>query len=66
MTTSNRSQFTGAAERDAKEDAMAATIVRGLEKELTKWTWIDRSSVRVGAGTSGRRLPSEVDPPVDE
>lgn len=38
------------AKRAAKEDAMAATIVRGLEEELTKWTWIDRWSLRVGAG----------------
>lgn len=29
---------------------MAPTIVKGLEEELTKWTWIDRWSLRAGAG----------------
>jgi hypothetical protein len=38
------------AKRAAKEDAMAPTIVKGLEEELTKWTWIDRWSLRAGAG----------------
>ena len=32
------------------QDAMASTIVTALESELTKWSWIDRWSLRAGAG----------------
>lgn len=32
------------------QDAMAGTIVTALEGELTKWSWVDRWSLRVGAG----------------
>lgn len=31
-------------------DAMAGAIVASLESELTKWSWIDRWSLRAGAG----------------
>ncbi len=29
---------------------MAGTIVTALEGELTKWSWVDRWSLRAGAG----------------
>jgi hypothetical protein len=32
------------------QDAMAGTIVTSLENELGKWSWIDRWSLRAGAG----------------
>ena len=33
-----------------KQDAMAGTIVTSIESELAKWSWIDRWSLRAGAG----------------
>jgi hypothetical protein len=31
-------------------DKKAERVIQGLEQELTKWTWIDRWSLRAGAG----------------
>ena len=37
------------ARKNAKEDEMGPAVVSGLEEELTKWTWVDRWSLRAGA-----------------
>ena len=46
------------------QDAMAGTIVTSLESELAKWSWIDRWSLRAGAGPARLVICAEDGAPV--
>ena len=39
-----------ARKRAPAQDAMAGTVVTALEGELATWSWLDRWSLRAGAG----------------
>ena len=45
-----RKSVVTARQNASKEDAMAGIVVTALEDDLDKWSWVDRWSLRVGAG----------------